>query len=126
MSRMFLEDNIDSLKNPTKLTAFVNEVLNGERPLYWESEKSKIQKFSEKIVGEDFEKRVIDQDRDSLVLIYHPVNEKNRGLKQKFENFAKTYRSSDKNLLIARYNGVNESAVYQVPRKLPAIVLFRR
>ena len=51
MSRMYREDNLESLKNPTKLTAFVNEVLNGERPLYWESEKSKTQKYSKKIVG---------------------------------------------------------------------------
>jgi hypothetical protein len=40
-------------------------------------------------VGEDFEKRVIDSDRDALVLVYHPISEKNRGLKQKFEEFAK-------------------------------------
>jgi hypothetical protein len=77
------------LLNPTKLTAFVDQVINGERALYWESEKEKREKFSQKLVGEDFEKRVIDSDRDALVLIYHPLGEKNRGLKQKFEHFAK-------------------------------------
>lgn len=40
------------------------------------------------MVGEDFEKVVIDSDKDVLVLAYHPVSEKNRGLKQKFEKFA--------------------------------------
>lgn len=29
-------------------------------------------------------------------------------------------------MLIGRYNGINESAVYKVPPKLPAIVMFRR
>ena len=29
-------------------------------------------------------------------------------------------------MLIARYNGVNESAVYKCPKKLPALVYFRR
>lgn len=60
MSKLYREDNLDVLINPTKLTAFVDQVINGERPLYWESEKGKKQKFSQKLVGEDFEKRVID------------------------------------------------------------------
>ena len=124
MSKLYREDNLEILINPTKLTAFVDQVLNGERPLYWESEKEKKEKFSQKLVGEDFEKRVIDSDKDALVLIYHPITEKNRGLKQKFEQFAK--QKLKDSVLIARYNGVNESQVYKNPQKLPAIVLFKR
>jgi len=74
MSKLYREDSLDVLTNPAKLTAFVNEVLNNERPLYWESEKEKKEKFSEKLVGEDFEKRVIDSDQDALLLIYHPIS----------------------------------------------------
>ena len=85
MSKLYREDNLDVLVNPTKFTTFVDQVINGERPLYWESEKEKKEKFSQKLVGEDFEKRVIDSDRDALVLVYHPISEKNRGLKHKFE-----------------------------------------
>lgn len=77
------------------------------------------------MVGQDFEKRVIDSDKDAIVLVYHPLSEKNRGLKQKFEQFAKA-NTSDK-LLVARMNGgCNESAVYKVPKKLPALVYFKR
>ncbi len=78
----YREDNIQVLKNPQKLTAFVELAQKGEIPMYFESQKLKPQKFSEKVVGEDFEKRVIDRkDRDALVLVYHPITEKNRGLK---------------------------------------------
>lgn len=41
LSKLYKEDSLDVLKNPAKLTAFVNEVLNGERPLFWETEKLK-------------------------------------------------------------------------------------
>lgn len=105
MSKLYKEDSLDVLKNGDKLTIFINEVLNGERPLYWESAKAKSPKYSQKLVGQDFEKRVFERDRDALVLIHHPVAEKNRGLKQKFEEFAK--ENLDENLLIARYSGVN-------------------
>ena len=46
MSKLYREDNLDVLVNPTKFTAFVDQVINGERPLYWESEKEKREKFS--------------------------------------------------------------------------------
>ena len=46
MSKLYREDSLDVLTNPTKLTGFVDQVLNGERPLYWESEKEKKEKFS--------------------------------------------------------------------------------
>lgn len=60
-----------------------------------------------------------------LVLAYHPVSDKNRGLKQKFEKFAEK-NIQNTSLILVRYNGVNESAVYRSPIKLPAIMLFKR
>jgi len=90
MGKMYREDRFEQVSNPARLTAFVNEVLNNERPLWWASEKLKHKKYSQKIVGNDFEARVFDRRDDSLVLIYHPISSKNRGVKQKFEEFAKT------------------------------------
>jgi hypothetical protein len=43
------------------------------------------------------------------VLIYHPIKEKNRGLIEDFEHFAKIESKNNKDLIIARYNGINES-----------------
>ena len=51
--------------------------------------------------------------------MYHPSAAKNYKLKERFEEFE--YSSSK-----FRYNGgKNESRVYKVPDKLPALVLFR-
>jgi len=75
-------------------------------------------------VGEDFEKRIIDGSRDTLLLVYHPLAHKNRGLKEKFEQFAE--QADDSKLLVGRYNGVNESKVFRSPSKLPALLLFKQ
>lgn len=79
------------MKNPEKLCQFVSEVLNGEKPLFFDSMKPKPTKYSIKVVGQEFEKRVIDSEQDALLLIYHPLSHKNRGLKQKLETFAENH-----------------------------------
>lgn len=118
---MFREDGIENLKNPEKLVQFVEEAIRGERKLFHSSLPDKAEKFSTKIVGLDFEKRVFGSDQDTLLLVYHPLSQKNRGLKQKLEEFAKVRHP----FVVGRYNGVNESPVYKVPPKLPAIVYFK-
>lgn len=47
------------------------------------------QKYTKKIVGEDFDKRIMESKKDALVLVYHPVKEKNRDLVDKYEEFVK-------------------------------------
>ncbi len=56
---------------------------------------------------------VFDTKRDALMLIYHPVAHKNRGLKERFESLAGSV--DPEKLLVARYNGVNESSVFKNP-----------
>lgn len=58
--------------------------------MFHSSVPDKAEKFSTKIVGQDFEKRVFGQTQDTLLLVYHPLSQKNRGLKQKLEELAKT------------------------------------
>jgi len=41
------------------------------------------------VVGDDFEKRVFETERDALIFIHHPDTHKNRALKHKFEHFAR-------------------------------------
>ena len=89
--QFYMEDRIEVLKSPKKLAQFINEVLNGERSLYWESLRVKPTKFSERVVGEDFEKKVIESDKDVLLLVHHPLNHKNRGLKERFNSFAEAH-----------------------------------
>lgn len=63
------------------------------------------------MVGEDFEKRVLESKKDVVLLITHPVKSKNRGLLEHFEELVREERSKPENsgLLLAKYNGVNES-----------------
>ena len=59
------------------------------------------------------------------MLVYHPIKEKNRNLKKKFEAFAESLSiDGNQNLLVGRYNGINESAVFKNPKKLPALIHF--
>jgi hypothetical protein len=128
MQNYHLEKNIDNLTSSEGILSFVNKCVSGEMPLHYKSENDKwSHKFSSKLVGEEFEKRVIETKRDALVLISHPLKEKNRGLQEKFEHFAKISKAEgmDKQLFVARYNGVNESEVFKNPAKLPALVLFK-
>ena len=100
----------------------MNESLEGKRPYFWLSENPKKDKASVKVVGDSLKARVYDTKRDALVLFYHPISHKNRGLKEKFESYAK--QADQSKLLVARCNGINESSVFKTPAKLPAIVHF--
>jgi len=63
------------------------------------------------VVGEDFEKRVLESKKDVVLLITHPVKSKNRRLLEHFEELVREERSKPENsgLVLAKYNGVNES-----------------
>lgn len=88
---MYKEDSLATLKNPQKLLDFVDEARSGSRPAFYEQMRTIPEKYSVKIAGKDFEKRVFESKKDALVLIYHPEPEKNRGIKQKFEHFAQAH-----------------------------------
>ena len=78
-------------------------------------------------MGADFEQRVFNSSRDAIMLIYHPLSQKNRGLKQRFDRFADLEQTNGNSALqFFRYNGLNESEVFKTPSKLPAIIYFRR
>jgi hypothetical protein len=123
MVPLWHSDEVEVLEDPQRLEEFVSEVREGKRGLSFQSQKPVSEKHSQKLVGDDFEKRVLNADTDTLVLVYHPVAEKNRGLKQRFERYAS--RAGAHDVKMARMNGVNESPVFKVPSKLPALVLFR-
>jgi len=81
MQNYHLEKDVDKLMTSEGILAFVDKCAAGEMPLHYKSEPDKwSHKFSNKLVGEEFEKRVIETKRDALVFISHPIKEKNRGL----------------------------------------------
>jgi len=122
MQGLHKETDPGALADSETLLHFVRESMHGKRPYFWLSERPKKAKFSHKAVGDSFKARVFDTKRDALVLVYHPIAHKNRGLKEKFDELAQSV-DQDK-LLLVRYNGVNESAVFKNPHKLPALVHF--
>ena len=123
--KMYREANFGAIAEPSLLNDFVTDALAEKRELFWFSLDKKKPKHSQKIVGSDLERRIFDTARDALVLFYHPLAHKNRGVKQKYEEFAKTTSADPRQLLVARCNGINESEVYRPPAKLPALVYFK-
>ena len=80
MPKMYHTDSIDVLVNDEKLLEFVKASIREENKLWWESEKIPSQRHSLKVVGEDFEKRILESKKDFIVLMYHPNKNKNRKL----------------------------------------------
>ena len=71
--KMYYTGDRDTLGNYDKLKEFVSKALDNQLPVYWESEKlPKYRKYSQKVVGEDFEKRVLTSEKDTLLLVAHP------------------------------------------------------
>jgi len=104
-----------------QIVQFVKECLNGESKHWWESEKVPAQKWSQKVVGEDFKVKVWDSKQPVLALITH--HHKNGDLEAKFEELA---RQGIEGVKCVRVRGVNENEVYRWPSKLPALVLFKK
>lgn len=80
MPRMHHTADRETLTDPEKLVEFVKSAVLNQLPLYWETEKVPKQKHSQKVVGEDFEKRIMETKKDALVLVHHPLKEKNNKL----------------------------------------------
>ena len=116
--------DLNTITNPEKIVQFVKESINGELPYFWETDKETKRRFSEKIVGEDFDKRVLSSKKDAVVFIAHPIKEKNRHMAPLWERLARDLKGSD--ITIGRMNGINEPSSYRVPEKLPQIVYFRK
>jgi len=118
----------DILTNPEKLVNFIQQAVLGQLPLYWETEKVPKQKYSQKVVGEDFEKRIQDSKKDVLLLVTHPTKDKNRKILAAYEELSRVeqFKEENKDILFARYMGVNESQSFKAPAKLPALLYFKR
>jgi hypothetical protein len=126
MPKMYHTGDISNLNNYENMLNFISNSVKGQNKLYWDTEKIPRSKYTQKVVGEDFEKRILENNKDTLLFVYHPLKEKNLGLEEKFEEFAKSEGRKNENLLIARYNGINESMTFKSPQKLPAILLFKK
>ena len=60
MPKMYHTQQLETLLNPSKLVDWLKAAINGEEKLYWETENIPKQRYSEKLVGEDFDKRILE------------------------------------------------------------------
>ncbi|CDW86371.1 UNKNOWN [Stylonychia lemnae] len=131
MNKMYHTDDPEILSDFQKLVDFVKQSVNGELKCYWDTENVPKTKYAQKIVGEDFDKRVMQGNKDAVVLVYHPIKEKNRELVDKFEEFVRTQDadqgiSPDGQVVYGKYNGINESNTFKSPKQLPSILYFKK
>jgi len=112
-NRMYQTSDLETLTDPEKVNDFVKAAVSDQLPLYWETSKVSKSKYSRKLVGEDFEKKVFDAKRDTLLFIKHPDESKNRNLSSQFEDLSRQNSTSD--LVFARYSGLNESSGFKSP-----------
>jgi hypothetical protein len=82
---IYSEADFGVISDPKKLLKFVSEATTATRPLHSSSTELPLKRFSERIYGTTFDKQVLDGKRDALIMIEHPIKEKNRGLMEKFE-----------------------------------------
>jgi hypothetical protein len=68
------------LEKPEGIVQFTEKCLKGEMPDYFESEPIPKQKYTQKVVAEDFANRVLKSQKPVLMLITHPVKAKNHGI----------------------------------------------
>ena len=87
---MYQTLDLQTLTNYEKIAEFVKQSINGELKYYWDTEAIPHPKYAQKVVGEDFDKRILQTPKDALVLVYHPSNEKNRELKSQYDEFVRT------------------------------------
>jgi len=59
-----------------------------------------------------------------LLLVTHPNEEKNLGIEQEFDKFARSMK--DKKIQMLYMNGHNENESFKAPRKLPTLLYFRQ
>ena len=99
--------NLYKLDKELKSNEIIEFAKNLEKyPLFFESEKIPTLKYSEKVVGEDFRKRVLESDEDCLVFLQHPNKEKNGKYNEIFERYTKNHPP---NVRPMRIKAINES-----------------
>ncbi len=89
MTKMHRTDDKSDLITAQGIVDYINMVLLGEEDLFWESECLPKRKYSEKIVGEDFQKKVLESKNDVAVFVAHPLKRKNRKLAEVWEHVAR-------------------------------------
>ena len=87
--------SLSSSLNEKTLTEFITQVSKNKLKPYFESEIPVPIKYAERVVGEDFKKKILKSKHDCVLLLENPVEKENRGYKEKYERYAKKNESGD-------------------------------
>lgn len=60
MGKTYYSKDLDVMTNYQKMVAFVKESIHDQRQLHWDSDRIKKERATLKIVGEDFDKKVLE------------------------------------------------------------------
>jgi hypothetical protein len=109
----------------SKITTFIEAARDGKLKPYFESEDIPEETFAERVVGEDFKKKILQSDHDCVVFLEHPTEKENLGYHTKFEKFVKN--NQDDSIKFYRIKDYNETDVFKLNNyQSPTVLYFKK
>ncbi len=108
---------------------FINDYLNDKFKLKVKSQKINIENENnliKKIVGDNFEKEVINNTKDVLVKFYNPYSSKTERIKKVYEELGKKVEKIKNNFTIAEFNAIDNELYNETFHELPFIRLYKK
>jgi len=131
----FSEDRFKLSKNYSfsgEITAkairnLINNVKENKAPYFFESEVTPETTYAERIVGEDFKKKIMLSQHDCVLLVEHPHDDENKNYAEKYERFVKNNKDKTKAVKFYRMSDINESDVFKVSNyDSPTVLYFKK
>jgi hypothetical protein len=107
------------------ITQFIEAAQKNKLKPFFESEEIPEQLNSERVVGEDFKKKVLQSKHDCVVYLEHPNPNENRGYAKKYEKFVQSHKSGD--VKFYRISDINETDVFKLTNyQSPTVLYFKQ
>ena len=106
------------------LKFLIEQAQNNNLKPFFESDDIPEETYAERVVGEDFKKRVLQSKQDCLVFVEHPIHKENKGYANKFERSAKLNKNND--LKFFRITSFNENESFHFQKyNSPTVLYFK-
>ena len=111
--------------NESGLTYLIEQAQLNKMKNFFESEDIPEVLFSEKVVGEDFKRKVLQSKHDWVVFLENPIQKENRDYGEKFERSAKLNKNSD--VKYYRITDFNETDTFKLMKyNSPTVLYFKK
>ena len=104
------------------IKSLVDKAQTNKGKNYFESEDIPEVTYTERIVGEDFKRRILRSHHDWVVFVEHPIKNMNRDYELKFEEYVRTHTNSK--IRFYRIHDFNESDVFKLTNYTSPTVLY--